>query len=116
MCNKADDYSGKKAYAVEKGEAVVYSDTYCHPSIIRKYGKTERIVGGILIVITLGIAKATGVPWFIDSQEVCMNCECRKPPGSRGCWKVGEKHELSTITGDKRAVKSFLTLDHTNTV
>lgn len=105
----------KQAYAVdEDGTPVVYTDTFCHPSIVRKYGKTERVVGGISIVVTLGILKLAGMPWFTDSQEVCINFNCRNPPGSKGCLKVGARHELSTIIGESRAAKAFITFDHTN--
>ena len=106
---------GKQAYAVdENGTPVVYTDTLCHPSIVRKYGKTERVVGGIFIVVTLGMLKLAGVPWFTDSQEVCINFNCRNPPGSKGCLKVGEKYEVSTIIGESRAAKAFIIFDHTN--
>ena len=105
---------GKQAYAVENGTPVVYTDTFCHPSIVRKYGKTERIVSGISIVVSLGVLYFAGMPWFTDSQEVCINFNCRKPPGSKGCLKVGEKHEPSKIIGESRAAKAFITFDHTN--
>ena len=106
---------GKQAYAAdENGKPVVYTDTFCHPSIVRKYSKTERVLGGISIVVTLGVLYFAGMPWFTDSKEVCININCRNPPGSKGCLKVGEKHELSKIIGESRAAKAFITFDHTN--
>ena len=106
---------GKRAYAVgENDEPIVYTDTLCHPAFINKYGKTEKIIGGISIIITLGLAKVAGVPWFTNSEEVCMNHQCHKPPGSGGCLKVGEKYELSAVMGNLKAAKTYITSDHTN--
>jgi len=106
---------GKMAYTTDdEGNPVVYAETLCHPTFIRKFGKTERILGGISLIFTLGLSKLAGVPWFTNSEEVCLNRQCRNPPGSRGCMKVGEKHELSAVTGDIQAGNTYITTDHTN--
>jgi len=106
---------GKTAYAIDdKGEPVVYAETLCHPTFVPKFGKTERVVGGISLIFTLGLLKLAGVPWFTNSSEVCLNHNCRNPPGSRGCMKVGEKLELSAVTGNIKAANTYITTDHTN--
>ena len=109
---------GKTAYAIDgEGKPVVYADTFCHPTFVRKFNKTERIVGGISIILTAGLLykiKKAGVPWFTNSDEVCLNHKCRSPPGSRGCMKVGEKLELSTVTNNVKAANTYISTDHTN--
>jgi len=106
---------GKMAYATDdEGKPVAYGETLCHPTFVRKFGKTERVVGGISLIFTLGLATLAGVPWFTNSEEVCLNHICRKPPGSRGCMKVGEKLELSAVMGNIKAANPYITTDHIN--
>ena len=106
---------GKTAYAFDNtGKPVVYGETFCHPTFVRKFGKTKRVVGGISIIFTLGLSSLAGAPWFTNSEEVCLNHKCRQPPGSRGCMKVGEKLELSAVTSNIEAANPYITTDHTN--
>ena len=75
----------------------------CHPLIIPKRGIVERITGGIVRIITLGIAK---IPGFGNTEECCIRC--RKPPGSRGCTNIGENYTYNNtviVTNHSHEVK-----------
>ena len=47
-------------------------------------------MGGIAYIVLLGIPKLAGASWpgFFNSDEECA--DCKKPPGSDGCVKVGQ--------------------------
>ena len=65
---------------------IPYNETTCHPMIIPRYTKSQRIAGGIAHLITLGQFKGKW-PSFKSFEEVCN--ACRGSPGTRGCKKIG---------------------------
>ena len=74
-------------------------ESNCHPRIIPKHGRVAKGFGGIGHIVTLGIfvgiGKARGKkiwPGFTNSDEICPHCE--KPPGSKGCQKVGDPIQI----------------------
>jgi len=71
----------------------------CHPRLEQKYTDGQKVAGGVGSILTLGIG-AIWWPWFTNSEQVCNNSACQKPPGSKGCQEVsGEvQHTLSKQT------------------
>lgn len=85
-------------------EVVPYNESVCHPKIIDKYTFTQKVLGGIVNVATLGgaavYAKITDRepwPWFTNGDEICV--DCKRAPGQHGCKKVGSEypHGYETI-------------------
>ena len=74
----------------------------CHPRMISKHYRVTKIIGGIAHIVTLGIFVGIGKiqgktvwPGFTNSDEMCPRCE--KPPGSKGCQKVGDPIQIAGI-------------------
>ena len=66
------------------GKKIKYEESRCHPLFIPKYSIIKRILGGIIIIVTLGAVKlALNVPGFFNSEEICI--KCKYAPGQLGC-------------------------------
>ena len=93
-CTRDNDWS----------HAIPYEDSTCHPMMIPKYTKLQKIVGGIAHLITFKIFWGKW-PSFKSLDEMCIKCgEC---PKTRGCVKVN-----TTYTNGSGEIK----VDHTSTV
>lgn len=85
--------------------AIPYEDSTCHPMMLPKYSKIQKIVGGIAHLITFKLFLGKW-PSFRSLDEICIKCgDC---PKSRGCHKVRTKYVHST--------GSSIDVDHTNVV
>jgi len=101
-----------------EGNPHEYNKTKCHPLFRPKYAEIERIVGGVLYIVTLGIPLAVRRaankeplwPTFTSYDEICV--ECKKPPGSEGCTLVQTKQEVKLQSGQKIEI----TVDHSQNV
>ncbi len=70
--------------------SITYDESTCHPIMIPKYSKVEKVVGGVLHLVTL--RKFVGRwPSFETMDEVCINC--KQPPKSHGCMKIGTEFQ-----------------------
>lgn len=76
-----------------KGEFLEYNKSLCHPIIIPRYTRLEKVLGGIVHITTLGLMylyeKAYSVetlPGLFNSEEICPSCQ--KAPGQPGCTTV----------------------------
>ena len=66
--------------------AISQEESTCHPLMVPKYTKIRRILGGIAHLITF--RRFVGRwPDFKMMDEKCVNC--KQPPGTHGCLKVG---------------------------
>ena len=81
---------------------VCNEESKCHPRVISKHYRVTKIIGGIAHIVTLGIFVGIGKirgkkiwPGFTNSDEMCPHCE--KPPGSKGCQKVGDPIQIARI-------------------
>ena len=66
----------------------------CHPIIIPKHSRLEKILGGVIHIMSFGIVYAIGkisqdeaIPFFSNTDEICP--ACGQPPGAKGCQPVG---------------------------
>ena len=84
--------------------AIPYEDSTCHPMMIPKYSKLQKIVGEIAHLITFNLFLGKW-PSFRSLEEVCINCGLT--PKTRGCLKV-----RTTYTFESGTIK----VDHTSTV
>ena len=93
-------FGENKPTAVEdsKGNCVAYVESKCHPKMVPKYTITERGVGGMKHIATLGTVlcyeKVKGKevwPGFNNSDKVCI--ECGKGFGYDGCCTVDTRYE-----------------------
>ena len=66
-------------------------ESTCHPLMIPKYSKIERILGGIAHVIT-GRHFIGHWPDFKTLDEKCLNCD--QPPNCHGCLKIGSEFKF----------------------
>ena len=82
--------------------AVPYDESTCHPMLVPKYHKAWCILGGIAHLLTLKMF-INHWPYFGNEDEVCI--DCRNPPKSRGCVKVGSKYQNKKVKGDGILVK-----------
>ena len=73
----------------------------CHPAIIPKYSRLEKVAGGTLHITTLGVPAAIKHafklskklwPWFTNSKVHCANC--KKAPNRNGCITIGETYKI----------------------
>ena len=107
-----DDPSDSKNRMEIQGKG---EDQKCHPLFIPKYDVWKRVVGGVAHVGTLGIPMLVcmvvkgEIPWptFTSNDEICT--QCKKNPGSKGCWKVDTEYKA---TGKTKVV----TVNHSNQV
>ena len=85
-------------------------DPKCHPVIIPKYTRLQKVGGGVAHIVTLGIPQGiytayqwirTGTtgktlwPWFTNSEEKCA--KCNNSPTVKGCTNIGEKYEQIVV-------------------
>ena len=69
---------------------IPYDKSTCHPIMIQ-YTEVQKILGGILHLITLYRFKDKDMwPSFESSDEICA--ECSKPPLSIGCMRIGSEY------------------------
>ena len=96
-------HSEKVAVYTDESETdtIPYDESSCHPLFIPKYTKVDRIIGGIVHLITLGLGRWSN---FRSLHEECVRC--KKQPGSRGCTLVNTKCELYR--------GQYFKVDHTN--
>ena len=73
----------------------------CHPCFIPKHSTLEKVAGGVVHTLTLGVPllfeKMTGIEtWagFTNTDEICP--ACRRPPGSRACQKIKSEYTLKS--------------------
>ena len=79
---------------------MAYDESKCHPLIKPKYSRLQKVMGGIAYIVLLGIPALAGARWpgFFNSDEECA--DCKKPPGSEGCVRVGQFSEIIGKTVD----------------
>ena len=85
-----------------------HDETTCHPIMVPKYSEIQRVVGGILHLITK--QKFVGKwPSFESMDEVCV--KCRQPPQTPGCMKIGTRfpgaNEDGTVQHSSSAVETY---------
>lgn len=93
------------------------SESKCHPIILPRYSKLEKIIGGVAHISTAGIPYMVshlvgyGSPWpgLYSSDEICPNC--KKPPGAPGCTPV--EGDPCTVTW-QGVTETILDVYHTN--
>ena len=85
--------------------AIPYEETTCHPMLIPKYTKVEKILGGIVHLITFKAFEGRW-PGFSNIDEVCI--ECKESPKAVGCTKVGTTYTCKGSEG--------ILVDHTSVV
>ena len=85
------------------GDLLKYDESKCHPCFVPRYNSLEKIAGGIVHVVTLGIpfviARAIGSttwPGFTNSSEICPNCKLS--PGFPPCYPVFKEYEGTKVT------------------
>ena len=100
-----DDVLATCAYDNNWAEAIPYEDSTCHPIMIPKYTKIQKIVGEIAHLITLRHFEGRW-PSMNNVDEVCANC--RQTPKSRGCLKVH--------TEFAKGLQGAIVVDHTSQV
>ncbi len=86
--------------------AIPYEDSTCHPMLIPKYTIIQKIMGGIVHLVTF---KAFLGKWpdFGNMDEVCI--KCGKSPKAAGC------HKVRTMYTDSR-FQDGVYVDHKSTV
>ena len=99
-----------------KGDFRDYKLSSCHPVIIPKYSRLEKVLGGFFHIMSLGgiylygqLHKDLSVPFFFNSDEICP--ACGQPPGVKGCQPVGVP---CTVEWNGSPVE--LHVDHSNKV
>lgn len=66
-------------------KSMIYEESHCHPLMVPRYSRIQKIVEGIAYVVRTVVRRNSGNrPDF--SAEKCIECGC--PPGSLGCWRV----------------------------
>lgn len=94
----------------DENDVIPYDDSLCHPIFLprnRRPHKIEVENGVTYIVLSEPNGRRRGEA---PSEEVCHNC--KQPPGSRGCWKVGTPYPIDMEEGESRKID----VDHTNHV
>ncbi len=66
-------------------KSMIYEDSHCHPFMVPKYSRLQKIVGGIAYVVKT-VVKREPWKWPDFNTEQCIECGCA--PGSLGCWHV----------------------------
>lgn len=95
------------------GKTTPYAESKCHPLFVPKYSASQKFIGGVAHIATLGVGLLleklgeTDFSWpgFTNSDEVCI--ACKKSPGARGCQLVGEEYYTNT--------KGTINTDHSST-
>ena len=77
-------------------------ESTCHPLLIPKYSKIEKILGGIAHVITRHHYVGRWAD-FKSMDEKCIGCA--SPPNTHGCMKIGSKFEFG---------KEIIEVQHSN--
>ena len=87
----------------DDGDLVEYDESNCHPRFVPRYNSLEKIAGGIVHIVTLGIpfviSRAIGSttwPGFTNSSEICPNC--KQSPGLPPCYPISEEYEGTKVT------------------
>ena len=96
------------------GRLLLYDQSRCHPLIIPKYSKVQKVFGGIAYIVLLGIpllAKNEPWPGFLNHDEKCAKCE--NHPGSPGCTLISQKY---VFEGYEIEVKHMSELDKVKVV
>ena len=77
------------------GEMMKYEESSCHSNLVPRYSGTQKFVGGIGHVFTLGIALAFKNSWpgWTNSDKMCERC--KRGPGSQGCSTVGSGQDVN---------------------
>lgn len=84
--------------------AIPYEDSTCHPMMIPKYSRLQKIVGEIAHLITFKLFLGKW-PNYKSLEEVCIKCGLT--PKTRGCVKVRTIYTFESGT---------IKVDHTSTV
>lgn len=95
------------SFGEDWSNAIPYNESTCHPALIPKHSKLEKIVGKFVHVVTFGWAR--GKEWPVFEGEICANC--RKEPGTHGCMKVGRPFQPrrgTSVTVDHRHIMTEL--------
>ena len=90
------------------GKLQEYAQSKCHPIIVPKFSRIQRILGGIAHIFTLGIFKERW-PGFSSFEEECA--VCLKPPGRPGCQFVWKMSTVTTMRTNPE-----IQVDHTNKI
>ena len=117
-CSARLVYSKLPSKESEKKEVVIYSviinesgrdeqeipheDSKCHPLIISRHSRLEKVAGGVAHMATLGTFVAAGKirgkkiwPGFTNSEEICASCN--EEPSSEACTKVDVHFKLGKM-------------------
>ncbi len=68
---------------------IAFDESTCHPVMIPKYSTLQKIVGGVLHLVTFRQFVGNW-PSFETMDEVCIKCE--QPPKSHGCMQIDAKY------------------------
>ena len=109
-------YKNKKSedieYVIEADtEMIEVEKSKCHPCFVPKYTTLQKIVGTLIIIVTLGIVRAVAkrgkirsLPGYFNKEEVCI--KCNQPPGHEACAQYGEEVEVKCNEGTT-SIKTF---------
>ena len=88
---KSPDWSQsiRTANSVDWGHAMPYEHSRCHPTLIPRYNRGQKIAEGIAYTVRAVFHRELE-PWPDLSVEKCPNCGL--PPGTQGCLKVGSMY------------------------
>ena len=89
-------------FGEDPANAIPYEESTCHPCLIPKYSRIDKIWGGFKYIVTLGWISD---PWPVFVGEKCA--ACGGIPNMRGCMKVGTEYDKG---------KQKITVNHTNQV
>ena len=101
LCIKIKNIQTKKDIHLvidpNNGESIDNENSCCRPLFIPKYSTLTKIIGGTIILLSLGIAKfAFDIPGFFNSEEICIKCQ--KSPGHKGCHAISTEYQYKSIT------------------
>lgn len=92
----------------DESEVIPYDDSVCHPIFLPRNRRPHKIeVEDGVMYIALSVPRGQRRE---SSEEICYNC--KRPPGSEGCLKVGTVYEIEMEEGGSEEI----VVDHTNNI
>ena len=95
----SDDENEVKEIVIigKSGVKIEMYDSYCHPELIPKYSILKKLMGTVVILVTVGLGYVFGFRGVLNSEEICVNC--KKSPGeTSGCLRVGSVYSYDKST------------------
>lgn len=95
--------NGKSLVLRTNGESALIGETSCHPIIVPRYSITQKIAGGALHVVTVGIPYALELlskgrirtwPGIFNDEKWCISC--KGIPGSNPCAKINSHYPITS--------------------